>query len=78
MVDPAEPQWPYKQAAAQLRQMIADGKAGPRLPGQMALAEQFGVAPMTMQRVLKVLKDEGMIHSVPGLGTFVSKRSPEG
>jgi len=54
--------------------MIAEGRIGPRLPSQMALAEQLGVSPMTIQRALKILKAEGLVRSVPGLGTFVSER----
>jgi len=70
MVDASQPQWPREQAAAALRAMIAEGKVGPRLPSQMALAQQLGVSPMTIQRALAILKDEGLIHSVPGLGVF--------
>ena len=64
-------EWPYEQAAAILREQIRAGELGPRLPSQMRLAEQLGVSPMTVQRALKVLKDEGRIESRPGLGTFV-------
>lgn len=74
MVDADQPQWAREQAAAALRAMIADGKIGPRLPSHMALAGMLGVSPMTVQRALAILKDEGLIRSVPGLGTFISER----
>jgi GntR family transcriptional regulator len=70
-VDPNAAEWPYQQVAAQLREQIASGALGPRLPSAMDLAEQMGVAPNTVQRALKVLREEGLIHSVPGRGTFV-------
>jgi DNA-binding GntR family transcriptional regulator len=41
----------------------------------MALAEELDVAPMTIQRALRVLKDEGLIYGKPGLGTFVTRDS---
>jgi DNA-binding GntR family transcriptional regulator len=36
-----------------------------------ALAEKFGVAPMTISSALRLLKDEGVVSSVHGRGTFV-------
>ena len=41
----------------------------------MILAHELGVSPMTVQRALKVLKDEGLLYSEPGRGTFVRRRS---
>jgi GntR family transcriptional regulator len=71
MVDPAAPMWKREQAANELRRMITEGEIGPRLPSQMELAQRLGVSPMTVQRALAILKDEGLVRSVPGLGTFV-------
>jgi DNA-binding GntR family transcriptional regulator len=71
-VDPNVAEWPYQQVAAQLREQIASGALGPRLPSAMDLAEQMGVAPNTVQRAMKVLREEGLVYSVPGRGTFVS------
>ncbi len=62
------------KVAAQSREQIASGAIGPRLPSAMVLADQMGVAPNTVQRALRVLRDEGLIHSVPGRGTFVNKQ----
>ena len=72
MADRDVPQWPYEQAAQQLRDMIARGEIGPRLPSQMTLAEMLSIAPMTIQRALKALKDEGLVVSRAGLGTYVA------
>ena len=73
-VDPNSAEWPYQQVAAQLREQIASGEMGPRLPSAMDLAERMGVAPNTVQRALKVLREEGLIYSVPGRGTFVTNQ----
>lgn len=70
-VDPNAAEWPYQQVAAQLREQISSGAIGPRLPSAMVLAEQMGAAPNTVQRALRVLREEGLIYSVPGRGTFV-------
>jgi GntR family transcriptional regulator len=71
-VDPNAAEWPYQQVAAQLREQIASGALGPRLPSAMDLAEQMGVAPNTVQRAMKVLREQGLVYSVPGRGTFVT------
>jgi DNA-binding GntR family transcriptional regulator len=74
-IDEGSPDWPYRQVAARLRERIAAGQLGPRLPSYMTLAHELGVSPMTVQRAIGVLRDEGLIVTVPGRGTFVA---PEG
>lgn len=71
-INPSAPDWPYKQVADRLRELIASGELGPKLPSHMDLAEQMGVAPRTIDRALKVLKDEGIVYTTPGRGTFVA------
>ena len=66
-VDPNAAEWPYQQVAAQLREQIASGALGPRLPSAMDLAEQMGVAPNTVQRAMRVLRDEGVIIDQGGV-----------
>jgi GntR family transcriptional regulator len=75
MVDADVPQWPREQVAAELRRRIRAGEIGPRLPSRAQLADEFGVSHMTMQRALDMLRHEGLIHSVPGLGSFTTGRS---
>ena len=74
-IDPDSPQWPKEQIAARLRERIAAGQLGPRLPSLVTLAAEFGVSQMTMQRALDILKAEGLIYSQPGRGTFVSPQA---
>lgn len=71
MIDPQSPDWPRVQVAGRIREQIAAGELGPKLPSHMDLADQLGVAPRTVQRALEILRDEGLIYSVPGRGTFV-------
>jgi GntR family transcriptional regulator len=63
----------YERIADDLRQKLANGDLAPgdRLGSEQALAEQYRVSPMTMRAALDALKDEGLIESRQGLGTFV-------
>ncbi len=53
---------------------ITDGRLGDgsRLPNERLLAEQFGVSRVTIRRALARLRDERLIQSVQGAGTFVA------
>jgi DNA-binding GntR family transcriptional regulator len=70
-IDEGSPEWPYQQLAGRLRERIAAGELGPKLPSLMVLAEQAGVSPTTVQRALAILKDEGVVYGAPGRGIFV-------
>jgi len=71
VIDPTAPDWPRQQAARLIRERIESGEWGPKLPSQMAMAEEIGVAPKTIEKALDILKDEGLVYGVPGRGTFV-------
>jgi GntR family transcriptional regulator len=73
-IDAASPDWPYQQAAARIRERIRAGELGPRLPSYMDLAHELGVSPMTVQRAIGVLRDEALVYTVPGRGTFVAEQ----
>lgn len=76
-LDPEDPRAPYKQVAAQLRAAILTRKFGPgeRLPSQAELSRRYGVARMTIQQALRLLKEEGLTVSRQGSGVFVRERS---
>lgn len=57
--------------AAVLRDRIAAGPAGARLPSTRALVAQHRVSPVTVQKALRDLTAQGLIESRPGVGTFV-------
>jgi GntR family transcriptional regulator len=42
------------------------------IPSARDLAKSYKVSAMTVRQALVALQQEGMIHSVPGLGTFIS------
>ncbi len=68
------PRPPYLMAADQLRQEIRTGrlKPGDRLPSSRELVESLGIANATVHAALRVLRDEGLIYSVQGRGTYVA------
>jgi GntR family transcriptional regulator len=61
--------------ATLLRDQIKTGELAPgaALPPIVALASEHHVTTNTVQKALRILKDEGLITSVPGYGTFVAE-----
>jgi GntR family transcriptional regulator len=61
------------QVADALRREIAAGALSPgdKLPSIRSLADRFGVAPMTAQSAIDMLRSESLIYTSPGRGTFV-------
>jgi GntR family transcriptional regulator len=68
-VDPALPLPKYHQVYLVLREQLAEGRFGGALPGELALADQFGVARVTVRRALERLAAEGWVDRSPGRGT---------
>lgn len=69
---------PYQQVVQDIRTQIESGqlKPGDRIPSQRALADEYGIAPMTATKALRALCDEGWAYSVPSLGAFVADSAP--
>ena len=60
-----------------LDEKIASMAPGSRLPTMKTMAGQFGISPVTVQRVLARYKKEGKIDSIPGSGSYIPG-GPEG
>lgn len=75
-LDPDDPRPPYLQIASVLRAAILTRKFSPgeRLPSGKELAERYGVARMTVQQALRILREEGLVISRQGSGVFVRQR----
>lgn len=69
----------YQQVAEQVRAQVMDGtlRAGERLPSIRALATQLRVSAITTKRAYQDLEAQGLIHTVPGKGCFVSGENLE-
>src|SRR5690242_19167805 len=65
---------PYQHAADELRREIKQGrfKPGQQMPSVRELQERFKVANMTARSALNVLRDEGLIYTIHGRGSFVA------
>jgi len=73
MIDPEGPEPLYHQMAAVLRGRIERGELPPNrpIPSALALQQEFGVARGTALRAVALLRQEGLVRTVPGRGTYV-------
>jgi DNA-binding GntR family transcriptional regulator len=70
------PAYVYVRLADHLAARIASGElpADARLPGERDLAAEYGVALGTARRAVEELRDRGLVVTLPGKGTFVTRR----
>jgi DNA-binding transcriptional MocR family regulator len=68
---------PYRRIAAEIRQRITSGalRTGDRVPSTRQLVQEFGVAMATATKVLATLRQEGLVRTLPGIGTVVDAPS---
>ena len=66
----------YRQLAAILRAQIESGELAPGalVPSEQTLMGQHGIARDTVRAAIKVLREEGLVITTPGKGTFVARR----
>lgn len=65
----------YRQVADILRARIESGEIQPNrpVPSITQLVQEFGVARGTAIKALDALREEGIVKTVPGRGTFVTE-----
>lgn len=70
----------YQQILNSLREQIASGEWKPdaRLPTEAELSAALGVSRVTVRQALQAARDEGLIVSTPGRGTFVAQSGSTG
>jgi GntR family transcriptional regulator len=73
-IDREGPTPPYRQIADILRRRISDGSipVGRRIPSLVELEQEYGVARDTLRKAVQVLKDEGLVETVIGMGVYVT------
>ena len=78
-IDPIAPVPPYRQIAEILRRRIGSGKypSDARIPTESELVEEFEVARTTARRAVGVLREEGLIYTVPNRGSYVTPQASE-
>jgi len=71
--------WPveirhYVQLASWLREEIVSGRVslGGKLPGEEALKRNFGVDRSVVRRAVQLLREEGLVVTRHGVGSFVA------
>jgi GntR family transcriptional regulator len=78
-IDPIAPVPPYRQIAEIIRRRIDSGRYRPdtRIPTESELVEEFEVARTTTRRAVAVLREEGLIYTVPNRGSYVASETPK-
>jgi DNA-binding GntR family transcriptional regulator len=71
VIDYDAPDPPFRQLAAIIRGRIERAEIASRVPGERQLARDFGVAVVTVRKAMEVLRDEGLVRTEPGWGSFV-------
>jgi GntR family transcriptional regulator len=74
-IDPIAPTPPYRQIAEIMRRRIEAGQYRPdtRIPTESEIVEEFEVARTTARRAVSVLRDEGLVYTVPNRGSYVTR-----
>ncbi len=80
LVDHMNPTPLYTQLADILREMITSGELQPRspLPSESYLQQEQGVSRGTVRMAVGVLREEGLVLTIAGRGTFVRVPETEG
>lgn len=78
-VDHMNPTPLYVQLADILRKMIKSGELQPRstLPSESYLQQEHGVSRGTVRMAIAILRDEGLVVTIGGRGTFVRASDPD-
>jgi DNA-binding GntR family transcriptional regulator len=74
--DVPEPAW--KQVAGVLRWRILTGhyRPGHAIPSEALCGTEFGISRGTCRKAIAQLRDEGLIYTVPGRGSYVTGQPP--
>lgn len=65
---------PYRQVAEWLRGRIGSGELRPGqvIPSEKELMDVTGLARVTVRKAVRVLRDEGLVRTVPQRGSYVA------
>jgi GntR family transcriptional regulator len=67
----------YAQVERQMRVLLARAywRAGDQLPSVRELAVRLAINPLTVVKVYRILREDGIVTTRPGAGIFVSDKS---
>lgn len=79
-IDYEGPEPLYKQLADIIASQIGRGElaADRPIPSETRLADEYGLARMTVRRTVRELTERGLVRPVSGRGTFVRRRDDSG
>lgn len=79
-LDLDNPQLPYQQVAADIREQIRSGALpiGQQLPSVRELAGDYSVSTGTIQQALRLLRDAQLVTTWQGRGSFVRRSDMDG
>src|SRR5207237_5096824 len=68
----------YRSIADELPSRSAGGslRPGDKVPSERELAQRYGTAHMTVRQAVGLLKEEGLVTTRRGVGSFVQGRPP--
>lgn len=69
---------PWMQVRDILRARIASSDLDGRLPSERYLGQQYGVAIGTVRKAIEALRDEGLVRTQHGWGTFTVPQDQPG
>ena len=70
---------PWMQVRDILRRRIVSGELAPgaMMPSIVGIHQEYGIAKTTARKVLAALRDEGLIVTTPGWGSFVAGKNTD-
>lgn len=71
MFDPQGDTHAYLQISEILRSRVTEASPGDPVPSEADIQRGFGVARTTARRAIRILRDDGLVHTLHGRGTFV-------
>ncbi|MGW1746312.1 GntR family transcriptional regulator [Streptomyces sp. NPDC002092] len=79
-LDPESGRPLYMQLADVIESRIRSGEYAPdrMIPASLRLAEEYGIAHMTVRRAMRELRERGLIYTVSGKGSYVVPTLPTG
>ena len=75
------PRYRYEELADQIQEEIRAGTlpVGSALPAEKAMTEIYGASIGTVRRAVALLRERGLVATLPAKGTFVlSEEEPDG
>lgn len=70
--------WIHEQVADAIEAAIRAGNLAPRemLPAEKRLADEAGVSRDAVRNALDLLRERGLVYTIPSLGSFVADPLP--